>query len=126
MHRACLVCGYICKSVHSKSWARILTSLRVCGRLACHPGTHFCHVQYGGLATLQKAIVLDSVGNHEAAQKLYKSIATHGVAQVRGFWAPRTRIARGCRSRCAYPLSQLLMDMRSVTFPHPCIPGCMY
>eukprot|EP00198_Chlamydomonas_reinhardtii_P009820 XP_001699157.1 predicted protein [Chlamydomonas reinhardtii] len=38
--------------------------------------------KYGGLATLQKAIVLDSVGNHEAAQKLYKSIATHGVAQV--------------------------------------------
>ncbi|KAG2424490.1 hypothetical protein HYH02_015163 [Chlamydomonas schloesseri] len=38
--------------------------------------------KYGGLATLQKAIVLDSVGNHEAAQKLYKSIANHAVAQV--------------------------------------------
>ncbi|GLI63575.1 hypothetical protein VaNZ11_006577, partial [Volvox africanus] len=38
--------------------------------------------KYGGLATLQKAIVLDSVGQNEAAQKLYKSIATHGVAQV--------------------------------------------
>ncbi|GIL64357.1 hypothetical protein Vafri_18328 [Volvox africanus] len=38
--------------------------------------------KYGGLATLQKAIVLDSVGQNEAAQKLYKSIATHGVAQI--------------------------------------------
>ncbi|KAG2427366.1 hypothetical protein HXX76_012559 [Chlamydomonas incerta] len=38
--------------------------------------------KYGGLATLQKAIVLDSVGKHEAAQKLYKSIANHAVAQV--------------------------------------------
>ncbi|GLC39268.1 hypothetical protein PLESTB_001649300 [Pleodorina starrii] len=38
--------------------------------------------KYGGLATLQKAIVLDSVGQSDAAQKLYKSIANHGVAQV--------------------------------------------
>lgn len=38
--------------------------------------------QPGGLATLQKAIVLDSVGRSEEAQKLYKSIANHGVAQV--------------------------------------------
>ncbi|GIL82116.1 hypothetical protein Vretimale_7120 [Volvox reticuliferus] len=38
--------------------------------------------KYGGFATLQKAIVLDSVGKNEAAQKLYKSIANHGVAQI--------------------------------------------
>ncbi|KAG2493228.1 hypothetical protein HYH03_008644 [Edaphochlamys debaryana] len=38
--------------------------------------------KYGGLATLQKAIVLDSVGRSEEAQKLYKTIAGHAVAQV--------------------------------------------
>jgi hypothetical protein len=39
-------------------------------------------LQVGGLATLQKAIILDSSGQSAEAQKLYKRIANHAVAQV--------------------------------------------
>ena len=34
----------------------------------------------GGMATLQKAIVLDSLGYSEEAKKLYKTLRGHGVA----------------------------------------------
>jgi hypothetical protein len=36
----------------------------------------------GGLAGLQVAIILDSTGNGEAAQKLYRQLQGHAVAAV--------------------------------------------
>ena len=39
---------------------------------------HPCQV--GGMATLQKAIVLDSLGYSEDAKKLYKQLRGHAVA----------------------------------------------
>jgi len=38
--------------------------------------------KYGGLAGLQKAVVLDSMGENEAAQKLYKQLQGHAVTSV--------------------------------------------
>ncbi len=38
--------------------------------------------KYGGMATLQKAIVLDSLGYAEDAKKLYRQLRGHAVAYV--------------------------------------------
>ena len=43
----------------------------------------------GGMATLQKAIVLDSLGYSEDAKKLYKSLRGHGVACECAWRMPR-------------------------------------
>ena len=50
------------------------------GRFNAATGLVPVKTKVGGMATLQKAIVLDSLGFSEDAKKLYKSLRGHGVA----------------------------------------------